>query len=318
MGALNNSVSAGALSTSHSIGISGLTDETTYFFTVDAEDGAGNASSDNNNGAGYTFTTPDIPDFFTEQFESGLDLEGMTLTLVPDAGPEGYKAYIEPLAGGVLPFEPTDGTVSGASNNDDIHSQFTLADGKSVKIYDEILTSFWVSPNGYITTDSSSDYSESYDDHFADPQVSALFDDLNPSSSGTVYTQQLADRVVISWDAVTEYSSSNNNTFQIEMHFDGTIVMSWESIAVNDAVVGISEGGGTDPDFVPSDLSTYPAMPTECQADINGDGSLNFLDVSEFLAAFGVQGRAADFNGDGSFNFLDVSAFLAAFGAGCP
>jgi len=26
----------------------------------------------------------------------------------------------------------------------------------------------------------------------------------------------------------------------------------------------------------------------------------------------------ADFEADGSFNFLDVSAFLAAYGMGCP
>jgi len=55
-----------------------------------------------------------------------------------------------------------------------------------------------------------------------------------------------------------------------------------------------------------------------CPADLNGDGSLNFLDVSAFLGAFGAMDPIADFQPDGSFNFLDVSAFLAAFGAGCP
>tara|TARA_R110002096_G_scaffold173781_5_gene348557 strand:+ start:202521 stop:203822 length:1302 start_codon:yes stop_codon:yes gene_type:complete len=49
-----------------------------------------------------------------------------------------------------------------------------------------------------------------------------------------------------------------------------------------------------------------------CRADINLDGSLNFLDVSAFLKL------AIDFNEDGSFNFLDISAFLQSFGAGCP
>jgi len=55
-----------------------------------------------------------------------------------------------------------------------------------------------------------------------------------------------------------------------------------------------------------------------CPADMNGDGSLNFFDVSAFLAAFAAMDPAADFTGDGSFNFFDVSAFLAAFAAGCP
>jgi len=53
-------------------------------------------------------------------------------------------------------------------------------------------------------------------------------------------------------------------------------------------------------------------------ADLTEDGSLNFLDVSAYLVAYGKQDLAADFTSDGSFNFLDVSAFLAAFGAGCP
>ncbi|MFK7760154.1 MAG: GC-type dockerin domain-anchored protein [Phycisphaerales bacterium] len=61
-----------------------------------------------------------------------------------------------------------------------------------------------------------------------------------------------------------------------------------------------------------------PDVGTPCPADLTGEGDLNFLDVSAFLAAFGMQDPSADFTGEGSFNFLDVSAFLAAFAAGCP
>jgi VCBS repeat protein len=55
-----------------------------------------------------------------------------------------------------------------------------------------------------------------------------------------------------------------------------------------------------------------------CPADLTGEGDLNFLDVSAFLAAYGNMDPIADFEADGMFNFLDVSAFLAAFAAGCP
>ena len=58
--------------------------------------------------------------------------------------------------------------------------------------------------------------------------------------------------------------------------------------------------------------------PNPCPADITGDGSLDFFDVSAFLTAFGDQDPAADFTDDGSFDFFDVSTFLAAFSAGCP
>jgi hypothetical protein len=62
----------------------------------------------------------------------------------------------------------------------------------------------------------------------------------------------------------------------------------------------------------------YFVLESVCRADFNGDGELNFLDVSAFLMAFGQQDLGADFLDDGSFNFLDVSAFLQDFGAGCP
>ena len=51
-------------------------------------------------------------------------------------------------------------------------------------------------------------------------------------------------------------------------------------------------------------------------ADLNGDGTLDFFDVSAFLAAFSSLDPVADFNQDGVWNFFDVSAFLAAFAEG--
>ena len=55
-----------------------------------------------------------------------------------------------------------------------------------------------------------------------------------------------------------------------------------------------------------------------CPADLNGDGELNFFDISAFLNAFNAQDPIADFTGDGNFNFFDVSGFLNAYNAGCP
>ena len=60
------------------------------------------------------------------------------------------------------------------------------------------------------------------------------------------------------------------------------------------------------------------AFSIQCDADLNNDSQINFLDVSAYLAAFSSQDPIADFEADGNFNFLDVSAFLAAFSAGCP
>jgi len=56
----------------------------------------------------------------------------------------------------------------------------------------------------------------------------------------------------------------------------------------------------------------------DCVADMNGDGTLNFFDVSAFLSSFGAGNLAADLNGDGVLNFFDVSAFIEAYEEGCP
>lgn len=69
--------------------------------------------------------------------------------------------------------------------------------------------------------------------------------------------------------------------------------------------------------LVESALSVMLQMPG-CPADLNGDGKLDFFDVSAFLVAYNAMDPLADFTGDGSFDFFDVSAFLSAFSAGCP
>ena len=65
-------------------------------------------------------------------------------------------------------------------------------------------------------------------------------------------------------------------------------------------------------------LRAYFGTPRSCPADLNGDGELNFFDVSAFLVAFNAGDLGADFNGDGMLDFFDVSAFLAVYLGGCP
>ena len=59
-------------------------------------------------------------------------------------------------------------------------------------------------------------------------------------------------------------------------------------------------------------------LPSACAADLNGDGSLNFFDVSEFLSLYNSGDLSVDFDGNGALNFFDVSAFLGLFSQGCP
>ena len=56
-----------------------LEDDTDYFFTITGTDQAGNTVVDDNGGDCYTFMTTPVPDYFTEQFGSGVDLAGFSI-----------------------------------------------------------------------------------------------------------------------------------------------------------------------------------------------------------------------------------------------
>lgn len=56
-----------------------------------------------------------------------------------------------------------------------------------------------------------------------------------------------------------------------------------------------------------------------CAADINGDGLVNFFDVSTFITLYNKQHPDADLAVPfGVFNFFDVAEYIAAYNAGCP
>lgn len=54
-----------------------------------------------------------------------------------------------------------------------------------------------------------------------------------------------------------------------------------------------------------------------CAADFNSDGSVDFFDYLDFVAAFSTSDPAADFNSDSSIDFFDYLDFVAAFSIGC-
>jgi hypothetical protein len=51
--------------------------------------------------------------------------------------------------------------------------------------------------------------------------------------------------------------------------------------------------------------------------DFNADGTADFFDYLDFVAAFDAEDESADFNGDQSVDFFDYLDFVAAFDAGC-
>ncbi|HIB01484.1 MAG TPA: hypothetical protein EYO31_06320, partial [Phycisphaerales bacterium] len=300
-----------ALATTHDIVLSGLTDNTPYRFSVDVFDAAGNMASDNNGGSCYTFTTADMPDFFTEQFTTGLDLDGLSIAYTPYANVDGYRACAEPIT--ALPTDPATGTT--VSLSDDSYSTQSLS--QPILLYGQQYNTIYIGSNGQITMGSgSSDYTESLSEHFSQVSISMLWDDLNPANGGTVRFAELVNRVVVTFDGIPEYSNSGSNTFQCELYFDGVVTLSWLGVTTTDAIVGLSGGGGQPTGFVMSDLSIAnscgdPAIP----GDVNGDMVVNVTDLLAVMDAWGpCIACSADLNGDGIVDVIDLLEVVGNWG----
>ncbi len=115
--------------------------------------------------------------------------------------------------------------------------------------------------------------------------------------------------------AVSGYNTVFSDGFGIQINAGGTCSAGGElDIMVGDFSATDFLFGSGRVILAPFDVDVAPA----CQADLTGDGSLNFFDVSSFISLFSSSDPIADFNNDGAYNFFDVSAFLIAFANGCP
>jgi len=192
---------------------------------------------------------------FAEHFSSGadtFDLSNRTIMFKPTTDGTSYSASQKKIT--ELPTDPAGGRE--LELGDDDYEFVKLSSQATVSIFGSSFESFFVGSNGYITfTEGDNDYSESFFDHFDTRRISVLFEDLNPSGGGLVSRKQLADRAVVTWENVPEYSGSNSNTFQVEMYFDGRIQLSWLTIESENGIAGLSDGLGMPEDFEETDFS---------------------------------------------------------------
>ncbi|HUN82563.1 MAG TPA: fibronectin type III domain-containing protein, partial [Phycisphaerae bacterium] len=279
-GSLTNSAGEIGSKTSHSITVSGLNPQTTYFFAVDASDPGGNLTTADNGGTCFSFTTSAIPAFFTENFTEGVgdtnDLANKSILFTPQGVSGGYVVCATSIA--ALPTDPTGGTNITAwaplpnttGPFDDGTAFLSVSGGNTVKLFGKSYSSMFVSTNGNLTFNTAdADYDKTLAKHFAQPRISPLWDDMTLVAQGTCSWKQLSDRFVVTWSNVPEYSTTGTgpgNTFQVEMYFDGRVTMSYLSLsALAGSICGLSPGNGLSPDFAEMDLSAQascgPAFP---------------------------------------------------------
>jgi hypothetical protein len=256
--ATNLSASSEGLSMTALVELTGLQPDTTYFVKALATDEAGNQTLDTNGGLCHVFTTDDVPNFFTEEFLGDHDLVAVALTFEPSADPDGYSVCRRVSQG--FPSDPTGALAVPLS--DDGSLEVTLTGGKTVELYGVSYSSFWINANGNLTFGAADGtYSESLTQHFGLPRVAGQFDDFNPSAGGSVLRKQLSNRVAVTWLNVPEFNSSNQNSFQIELFFDGRIQITHLNLASSDGIVGLSAGAGTSPVFIETNLSGIRKCP---------------------------------------------------------
>jgi hypothetical protein len=222
------------------------------------------------------------PDCFTESFRHDLDFLSLTVS------PDGSNAYYEACRDRVeeFPTDPNGGTP--VSLGDDDFAEVVLSNDANVLFYGTRYDRFYVGSNGYITfAQGDSNSAASLENHFALRRISALFTDLDPSSSGSVSYKQVDDSVVVTFDDVPLNGDANaTNSFQIEMFFvDGSICVSWLKLAATSGVAGLSKGRGLPPVyFVESDLTEY--LPCCPWGDFSKDYAVSFVDYAVLAAHF--------------------------------
>jgi hypothetical protein len=216
-------------------------------------------------------------DYFTELLGGNNSiLQNRMYTFTPDASASFYRACRETI--NALPTDPAGGTT--LSEGDDTYAQVTPSGGAQVALYGTHYSTFFVGSNGYITFGSGdTTYSVSLFAHFNRPRISPLFDDLNPSTGGTVSWKQLSDRVVVTYLNVTHYSNTGANTFQVEMFFNGQIRIAYLHLDAAFGLVGLSRGTdiscGGNSDFSiygPCATAAFVVTPTNAFGSIGDAG----------------------------------------------
>ena len=89
---------------------------------------------------------------------------------------------------------------------------------------------------------------------------------------------------------------------------------------LEDSVIDLGSAG-LDPQFGHGRISAYlaavAANASLCRVDFNNDGTADFFDYLDFVAAFAASNSSADFNADSVVDLFDYLDFVSAFAAGC-
>lgn len=297
--------------------IDGLDPLTCYYWRV-----RGRSTCDWGPWAMGGFMTDELPDFLSQRFTSGFDLANRSLHFTPEESLNGYQLCTSAAA--TFPVDPSDAIATGLVDDSYIQISLEVPFPFFGQDYDEL----FVGSNGFVSfLSGDGTASETIEAHFNLPRISAFFDDLNPSQGGSVTFQETVDGLAITWLNVPEYDAGNQHNFQIRLSYDGQIQITYLDMDGDDAVVGLSRGGGLPFGFDHSDLSSYqacagkglagvsyvPCQLDSCVLDITGDGFIDDADLGVGRQNWRQIGPG-DVNADNHVSILDMIGLVNGYG----
>jgi len=171
------------------------------------------------------------------------------ITNVHSGGPDGfgYVFYDSDHPSGPS-FEWIDASTGTVLTLDD--EDYTLIDLPfPFPYYQEILNQIYVSSNGFLSSTGVSDWSnDSLPDTTKHNIIAPFWDDLDPSSGGTVYYLSTPDYAVIEWYQVPGYYSGGPYTFEVVLYPNGNIVFNSLQMMdpIDESTIGIQGADGSN------------------------------------------------------------------------
>ena len=141
--------------------------------------------------------------------------------------------------------------------------------------------------------------------------IAAFSVDGGGTTNVDLYAATRVDDVV-----VYDTGTLSAGTHVVHIRDTGTKNASSSDIVITvDAAAYVPSGSATPtPTPTPTRTPTPTPTPTAKIGDVNGDGSVNVIDLSLLLSKWGTNYTAADFNHDGTVNVIDLSQLLSHWG----
>ncbi len=206
------------------------------------------------------------------QHESNPSNEVEVVTNPHSGGPDGYGyTFIDSDHPNGPAFEWIDASVG---------TPYNLGDDDNVPIqlpfpfpfYDQTLTEIYLVSNGFFSSTSTRDPgNDPLPNDAKDNIIAPFWDDLDPSSGGTIYTylDTINNVFVVEWDQVPHFGSGGPYTFEVIFYPNGNLKFQYldmDESRVNSSTIGIQGGDGSNDFYLQYTYNGDPIEPHDSLA----------------------------------------------------